>query len=419
MNLYFNKNSCANIIFYTLLVVISLHIFRFSKLYLGLYAGLSLAIMVHFFFKIEQVRPKSIVGWVAFLYILASGGVAVVSAIFLESADFLMAASRFYFVYPLFFAALLCINLTTLRIAVRLYLIVVAAAALSLIYQVYFGPIPYFVEHSNRAGIPRYATFLGALPTFGVAGAFALLFIGFAVRNLFVFVALFFLIFTGLILTLQKAALANLLIVLIFIFWLSWAGKLSVNIKKLFSLVLIFSAINFYALNDYVLVNLDFLGVKLHRSNGDLIGWTGYGMGEDANMRLSNHFLQSHLSGSQTSVVETTPSQTLTLHFFGVGYQALGGALGLDKYPMSHNGVVDIWRLGGVPYTLVFLLLCLSIAHQLKFSKIQDDYYYYGVAFFSLFALNFVFYTGIFVNPSLAMLFWINLVYISTKQDVE
>lgn len=409
MRIDFLKNSFAPLIFYLLLITVSFNIFRASGLYLVFYFLLSLLGVIFFFLNFSKLRPKNMVGWTSYLFVMSSISVAVVSAIHLKKPDFLNAASRFYFVYPLFFSALLCLNIKTFRKAIQLYLLIAAVAACCLIYQVYFGSIPYFVESSTRGDIPRYATFLGALPTFGVAGAFALLFISFAVRNIFFFALLFFLLFTGLILTLQKAALANLLIILIFILWMSFKGKLSFSPAKLFGIIVFSGVVNFLAFNDYVLVNIDFLGFKLHRSSGDLIGWTGYGMVEDTYMRLTNHFLKSSPGA---------PTPNGAPKFFGVGYEALGGALGLEQYPMSHNGLVDIWRLGGLPYMLVFLLLCFSIVYRLKFLKFRNDYDYYGLAFFALFALNFIFYTGIFVNPSLAILFWINLAYLSVKDDV-
>ena len=419
MNINFVKSSFSPLIFYLLLITVSFNIFRESGLYLVLYFLLSLLGVIFFFLNVSKLRPKNTVGWTSYLFVMSSISVAIVSALHLKKPDFLNAASRFYFVYPLFFSALLCLNIKTFRTAIQLYLLIAAGAACCLIYQVYFGSIPYFVESSTRGDIARYATFLGALPTFGVAGAFALLFIGFSVRNIFFFGLLFFLLFTGLILTLQKAALANLVIILIFMFWMSFKGKLSLNPAKLFGIVVFSAVFNFFAFNDHVLVNIDFLGIKLHRSNSNLIGWTGYGMVEDATMRLKNHFLESHTSASTTSSsVNLEISQNTGSKFFGVGYEALGGALGLDQYPMSHNGIVDIWRLGGVPYMLVFLLLCLSVVYQLKFLKYRNDFDYYGLAFFALFALNFIFYTGIFVNPSLAILFWINLAYLSVKDNV-
>lgn len=403
------KNSFAPLIFYLLLITVSFNIFRANGLYLVFYFLLSLLVAIFFFLNFSKLRPKNMVGWTSYLFVMSSISVAVVSALHLKKPDFLNAASRFYFVYPLFFSALLCLNIKTFRTAIQLYLLIAAGASCCLIYQVYFGSIPYFVESSTRGDIPRYATFLGALPTFGVAGAFALLFIGFSVRNIFFFGLLFFLLFTGLILTLQKAALANLLIILIFILWMSFKGKLSFSPAKLFGIIVFSGVVNFFAFNDYVLVNIDFLGFKLHRSSGDLIGWTGYGMHEDTSMRLTNYFLESSPG---------VPTPNGAPKFFGLGYEALGGALGLEQYPMSHNGLVDIWRLGGLPYILVFLLLCFSIVYRLKFLKYRNDYDYYGLAFFALFALNFIFYTGIFVNPSLAILFWINLAYLSVKDDV-
>jgi hypothetical protein len=355
------------------------------------------------------------------------------SAFRLNGHDFLNAASRFYFVYPIFFSALVCINIFSLKRAAQLYILIVSFAACCLIYQVYFGPIPYFVDDSNRAGVPRYATFLGALPTFGVAGAFALLSIGFAIRHRFIFGALFFVIFTGLILTLQKAALANLVIILFFMFWLAWKNKLCVGPAKLSLIFLVSSFANFFFMNDYVLVNIDFLGFKLPRFNGELIGWTGYGVIEDASMRVTNHFLQSHSAASATTQIAISATTQIAISattrtseflnfsstFFGVGYEALGGALGLDRYPMSHNGLVDIWRLGGAPYMTVFCLLSLSIARGLKCLNSGDGFSWYAPAFFALFSLNFIFYTGIFVNPAIAILFWINLAYLSVRQDVS
>jgi len=414
MRVDFVKNSFAPLIFYLLLITVSLNIFRSSELYLIFYFVLCFLGAILFFLNFNKFRPKNIVGWMSYLFVIASVSIAIVSALHLKKTDFLNAASRFYFVYPLFFSALLCLNIKILRTAIQLYLLIVAAAACSLIYQVYFGPIPYFVEHAYRADIIRYATFLGALPTFGVAGAFGLLFIGFAIRNIFFFGLFFLLLFTGLIITLQKAAMANLAIVLIFLFWMSFKGKLSLRPLTLFGVIILSFTVNFFLVNDYLLTNIDFLGIKLHKSNGALVGWTGYGMLEDSRMRLTNHFLESDLTLNAANAANAANAGP---KFFGVGYEALGGALGLEQYPMSHNGIVDIWRLGGVPYMLVFLLLCFSVIYRLKRLKCRYEYYYYGSAFFALFALNFIFYTGIFVNPSISILFWVNLAYLSVIED--
>src|SRR5690606_15148779 len=93
------------------------------------------------------------------------------------------------------------------------------------------GPVWWFAEASQREGLTRYASLVGSLTAYGVYGSFALPIIYFLCRNKYLKVAGLIFVVAGLLVTLQKAAIANLVIfLLLLIITEPWKVKVSVLI---------------------------------------------------------------------------------------------------------------------------------------------------------------------------------------------
>ncbi|WP_155888374.1 hypothetical protein [Cupriavidus sp. WS] len=125
---------------------------------------------------------------------------------------------RFWSVMPLIFA---CMTMGAGEVdrKIKWFVIFYVIASLSYPLQYLIGPIEWFAEPSERAGVERFAALTGSLTSYGssvgIASIGAFGFFSFPVA-----LCLFIIFIIGGILSLQKAALANLALALILGCWI-------------------------------------------------------------------------------------------------------------------------------------------------------------------------------------------------------
>ena len=110
----------------------------------------------------------------------------------------------------------------------------VVGSAISLLFQFYFGPITWFADSSERAGVERFSSLAETLTVFGSIVGVGILIVGFYKNNFFVFSIAFVLLTAGAMLSLQKMIITNYIISTVLLFF---SGK--IKSRRKFELTLI------------------------------------------------------------------------------------------------------------------------------------------------------------------------------------
>jgi hypothetical protein len=312
------------------------------------------------------------------------------------------AIQRIFFVLPLFFFTTKFISSDNdLSKIIEIYILIITAASLSLLYQYMYGAISWFVDSSTRGGLDRYGSLLGSMPTFGVAGPLALVLFPSTTFKFYTKIFLFYIIVLGIFLTLQKAGIANLGLALLMLLY-SFNYKTEIlKFKSIFifisTLIPLILMLGIY-FNDYVDLALLLFGI----SGGPepIIVDGSYGFIEDFTKRLFGEFM------SKVTILDL---------IFGMGFRGIGGAAGIENGVMSHNGLLDLFLLGGLAYFILFIMIVFNIFNSLILNrkKIDPILLISMKSFYILFFINFPMYTGILINPALCSMFWIFTGYLA------
>lgn len=312
------------------------------------------------------------------------------------------ALARDVYVLPIFFITYLSIKkLDDFTHIIRFYIFIIILGALSLFWQYLFGPVFWFDDPSVRHGLSRYSSLLGALPIFGVAGGLALALIPlFAVPFTVKFLCSGVIV-VGMMFTLQKAAAVNL--VLLFILYLPAFLKLAFLNARIFLSLIIFSSVFFITIFKFFIEFwqsfLSFLGVTENLSIPTRDSTSLY---VDAFDRF--------LGGM---IADVTWFEMMS----GIGYLGGGGVFGLDSGYSGHNAFIDLLLVGGIVYFIIFLAIFVTSIIKLKTLRLNnsiDKKTYFALRnFFILFLINFPFFSGMLVSPSIAGVFWICVACIS------
>lgn len=309
---------------------------------------------------------------------------------------------RYFFLVPFFIFALIAIDsYEAVIVALKSYAFFVVIGALSIFYQVVFGPISWFAEASEREGLVRFSSLLGSLTAYGVYSVFALPVIIFLFHGKFSRIAMLIVVVTGMLLTLQKAAVMNIFAFLVLTFFYEHRRvKLGVVISSLVGIIALFAA---YSLDiSYVVSTVD--NVLRLRSDSGLSDVSVY-----------------------KSVIDrlwALPAKLYELHgvlgmAFGVGMVGGSGTLGFINFPMSHNGLFDLLFIGGVLNLLAFLSVWFVILGRIRHcSKNQ-----FGLGsgkllickvslyIWLLFIINFIFSGILYFQPYGGVVFYTLLVF--------
>lgn len=254
---------------------------------------------------------------------------------------------RFLLTVPfLFIGAML--NRSQLRVFLLVSACFGALGGLSLVVQNVAGPIGWFAEASERGGLVRYSSVLGSLTILGIFAGMALSAAYFCRTSIYLKFLFIFLIAIGCVLSLQKAAIVNLVLFLL--------------------LVCVYEAKN----KRYLIIGMSFTGIFL----AGIVLSLFFGDYFDLAVNL--------FSGSNTdvvvddvSVVESLlmrmwelPSKLFATYgvngmLFGVGMVGGAGSLGFPDYPMAHNVFFDMLFIGGIPLLLIYCFLLVTTIARL------------------------------------------------------
>lgn len=314
----------------------------------------------------------------------------IYSFVWFPDEQYAQAVFRYYYMVPVFLFFLTALRSEELLLLLfRVYVVFICLGALSLFFQVMHGPISWFSEASSRDGLVRYSSLVGSLTAYGVYSVFALPMLVFF-SSKFVRGILFFIIAVGMFLSLQKAAVVNLLVFFIIYFFY---GSVRVKLMLLAAAVmLMISVVISYFLNvPYLVSVVD----NIFRLNENAVV-TDYTVMESILQRV--WLLPSVLYESYG------PEGML----WGVGLVGASGTLGFENYPMSHNGIFDLLFVGGVFNCMVFIACaCWMWVRIRQYTRLYNSVV--GTAMqcmLLLFLINFLFAGVLYLQPYGAIVFY-------------
>lgn len=299
----------------------------------------------------------------------------------------------------------------------KIILFLYVMSALSIFYQVLFGPIDWFVEPAGRAGLVRYGSILGSLTIFGSVIGYALVLnscqkVG--PKSVFLSGLIFSVLSISAFVNISKSTvgLYMISILLISLFSLIWLRK-SIFRRNLLSFLLIMIGLSIAIVNTPVLerhfnssVISTFGFVDSYFDSADVI--------KDS-PSLSSELILKRLFFWTTSMYQNYGDISIV---FGVGLQGAGGVMGLDSFGMAHNAFGDLLFMGGITYLAIFMLLFFAVQLELivfmRKSSIDRTFFMMN----SLFFANLFFASGAVFHPAISIPFWLSVVHCVTRNRV-
>lgn len=304
------------------------------------------------------------------------------------------AMARFVFILPVLVLVLGFSDVRRFRKILRFYVFFLLLCCFSVFYQIKFGAVSWFAEASYRDGLVRYSSLAGSLTILGVAGGLALPFAYFLIEGKVVKYAVLVFIAIGMLVSLQKAAVINLMIFSALVFLsLLRRGKLGLV------MLLVGGVVSFVAL-------LYYFDVSYAVSVVNNVFRIGAAKEVHSDYSISESIL-SRLWGLPSVVLDYHGPFSL---IFGVGLAGGAGVFGNEEFPMSHNAILDYLFIGGIPYLLISLI-AIVYAFRACAVCIRRDYSNEAVHrsclwFFVIFLANMPFASGIQFQPVLGGAFY-------------
>jgi MFS family permease len=320
----------------------------------------------------------------------------ILSGKYNEFKEIFIGTSRVIFCLPIYLAILASRpDKNTFNLILVTSALITLLAALSIPYQFYQGPIEWFAESSERAGLSRFPSLFGSLTALGIVCGFGIIAAAVSFSSTIAFSLLTSAIVIGSILSLQKAAIVNILVAFLFLPFMR-----QLNFRFIFGIFGVFGGLMALA---WIIFQeeLDTYFSSLRLSSESDSDFT-----DDASFFDSVH-----------ERIIDLPSIAIDYHgitslIFGIGPMGGSGAFGFPDVPMSHNGVVDLFLIGGFFYFILFfyfIFYILRLVYLARGHANDKKYYYLGLFVFFGILINIPFSGLIFFSPSNAIFFALSI----------
>ena len=398
------KDSLYSFLSIAWVIIISLQFLRieFSYIYFPIFI---LFIFLNCFFIIKYGYIFSITSHLSFflwIFYLLSIYIALVTFFFGNLNDFLRAFPRMMlmpitviFLYNFIFSDRQFYKL------LNIYILFGVIAGVSIIYQVFYGPLGFLVDTQIRDGLTRYASTLGSLTAYGGAIGIILIVNIFLNQNKFLlnFIFISILALAGII-SLSKAGLMN---VFIFCLYLLLFSKLE---KKYYLFVCaIIASFSCYLFVPDIQIYIE-------------TAYQGLRIGSDIYQVQS---LETQAIDRLTRAIPKLAEHSIWNNFFGFGLIGGQGAFGLP-YSISgttHNQFTEFFNIGGIFLfvNIISIFVCLMLKlYQLRKTELLANMFYVC----NLFAmLNMFFFNGFFYQPATSFVLWLSIVYVLHKEKIK
>ena len=400
MNIEKTHSKLKIFLLYTWIIILLSQVLKsnFSYIYFPIFFSVFfiIAIIIYqkgFFFKGIDIFTIQI--WVFYFLIIYIGAITF---LFGSLSDFLKAFPRMI-IMPLTLIVFMNLILSRdhFKKIIDLVIFFSVIAAISLIYQVYNGPLYFLVESHMREGLNRYASTFGSLTIFGAAvGIITLLVIKKDFNLIFKF-SIITLFLVAAFTTLAKAAVINILIIVFF-------SSFFIKIKyKGYLFLLIISSLTFI----YFL--FPEIGIYITKSIKSL-GFTASGGIDTAS---NSSFVFQFLKRFLYSADYLTQFNVVNI-FFGFGLIGGQGVFGLPYSftGTTHNQFMDLYLIGGVFLFLniVILILCLMLElyKMKKNDTLAETFFFCNI----IAIINMFFFNGFLYQPVTSIVFWLSIVYV-------
>lgn len=367
-------------------------------------------------------------------------GVAI-SFVQFPDENYFLAIARLGFIAPYaLFVALVIDTRERMRLALKTFALWTVVAGATIIYQNSFGAIDWFAEPSVRAGAIRYASLAGSLTVYGVVGVLALPVIYYMFGNHPFFRGMLIaILLVALLMSLQKAAVINVVL-----FWAAVAAF------SLFSFIRGRPTLPLRHILTTVSCCCCFAILLAGSVVGTQLGVNQSGTERSAIVATIDNVvrLDPSAQNDDVSVVQSVIDRFgylplvlfekygLTNLLVGVGLVGASGTLGFDgvtciniddvatcvpRYPMAHNGLVELMAIGGLPLLLSFLAVfsfaaCRAIKLHLRY---MERRMYVGlIILLGLILVNAPFTSGILSQPYMGGIFFASVIPLLVRKSV-
>jgi hypothetical protein len=324
-------------------------------------------------------------------------GVTVAVALYVVLVDFVRegaipnAGNIVRFLTPFVALVVMCSNSLEerqLKTISAIFLGVVLLAALSIFYQVLNGPIEWFADASERAGVQRYSSLLGSLTTFGAAAPIALLVAARYVQRTAFFCVVAAILLVAALMSLQKAALGGLAVALPFVVILLRRRTFLLGALGLIALLSVASMLLPTGLADYIEV-----------------GWRYFTDSDFSTQDVSfSESAISRLTEYPAGLVERHGIGSLGL---GVGLRGGSGIFGYEEEPMAHNAIMDYLAIGGIVFltyacwlTARMIFTILALPRLVRYGVLYERDATFVAGLGLLYFVNLPFSSGVEYHPS-------------------
>ncbi|MGP4038810.1 hypothetical protein ACTWP4_02710 [Gracilibacillus sp. D59] len=356
MHTFKNELNQIEKILYLIIIVLLFHVTRNINMifYVGLLFSLYIYLFIVFFLYKKNTLDLELRFYtreLIFLFSLLL--IPIISFINLPFNEFLVGFPRFFVLMPflLFLIIYKQLSVTFVKMAFRTVCIFMGLSSLSILYQIVFGPLMFLADSTVRSGLERYASLAGSLTAMGTIGSLAILILLFSKNwlfNRFIKYSLIIIISLGMLLSLQKASVINLIICAIIYILLNFSVQQFIRSITSIIFIIIISLIvyNFtdtFYLEEYI----------------DTI--VNYTLNQDSDRTSED--LMNRLTDKPARVFEFHSIGLMDI-ILGIGFASLAGVMGLNQYPMAHNAYVDLLLSGGIIHFISYLFLNLYVVYK-------------------------------------------------------
>ena len=332
-----------------------------TPFYYGVLASAFAAACIFSLSKMSKLSMTPIGIWLLG-YLLFALGAATQTAVDLSPVPALYGGVRLLMTFPIvamvFLVSGLYPKLFEYTLWVNLGFAVIGV--LSIIMQYFTGPISWFADASDRAGMERFSSFLGSIPTIGAAVPLGILIMLLIPMKPWVRILLMLILGAGVFASVSKQAASGSVLAIVLGLLLGKEKRLAVVGWVLGG------AIAFYLLLDTLDVPLvaqmrNYVTGILFPEVAGAETMRGYDFSVQESMWMRMTSLPMHSYGW---LIEHRGPFGLVV---GGGCMMLGPSLlraGDSPYWTAHNNYMDFVLLGGIGYLVVFLGLCISVTRE-------------------------------------------------------
>lgn len=374
------------------------HLLRnISGAYVALQAGVFVLCAILFYCRYELLKSD---GLLIVVLISLSFYVLTLSVIYNEQyGEAAPGIFRFISLIISLLSALIIVRSGKVALFWRCFSVFVALCALSLYFQFIFGAIDWFAEASERAGFSRYASLAGSLTVYGVVCGMAI------ISSFYYFmgwrrILLIAVVVSGGFISLQKAAIANVVLAAICI-----AVMQKVSFKNVFRHGLVIAVLGILVLWSSGLIDIAEIAFK------SSVGAAGDGLQSDVSLLQSAFDRLVELPGIVFDFYG------FNRMFWGVGVFGGAGSLGYSELPMMHNAYFDIVSIAGIPVFIGLLLYFFSLLWKAyrywRSGAIHHVETKVVILIFFMSMVNMFFASGNFFQPVIAIVLWVSVIYVA------